>query len=277
MQKIYTILYRVVAFAKYYWRAQTKYDVHSPFVFDFIQNAFEEKKWYYTFGTLQDLRYELEASNEIIEVTDFGAGSQVLPTKKRKIGAIAKSSLSSPFFCQLLFSIVQWQKPKNVLELGTSLGLSALHLAAGSRDTDIYTLEGCPNIAHVAQTNFDTFDAKNIHLIVGRFDLTLQPTLETVKTIDLAIIDGNHQKQATIDYFEQLLKHIPTDACLIFDDIYWSKDMEAAWQYIKNHPSVTISIDTFQYGLVFFRKEKIEKEHFTLIPAYWKPWRMGFF
>ncbi|WP_304157534.1 hypothetical protein [Mesonia mobilis] len=36
-----------------------------------------------------------------------------------------------------------------------------------------------------------------------------------------------------------------------------------SWQEIKNHPEVTVTIDTFYWGLVFFRKEQ-EKEHFKI-------------
>ena len=80
---------------------------------------------------------------------------------------------------------------------------------------------------------------------------------------DLIFFDGNHQKEATIDYFEQCLQHIHNDSVFIFDDIYWSKGMKQAWQHINEHPSVTISIDTFYWGIVFFRKEQ-KKQHFTI-------------
>jgi predicted O-methyltransferase YrrM len=185
--------------------------------------------------------------------------------------------LSRPFFCQLLFSFVLWQKPKKVVELGTSLGIATLHLAKADKNVAITTLEGCPNIAQVAQDNFDLLHAKNVEIVVGDFEKTLHPTLQQLGQIQLFVLDGNHQKEATLRYFEEGLKYSDETTCFIFDDIYWSKEMTEAWEAIKAHPQVTLTIDIFQYGLVFLRSEQVEKQHFTLIPSYCKPWSMGFF
>ena len=56
---------------------------------------------------------------------------------------------------------------------------------------------------------------------------------------------------------------ITNNSVWIFDDIHWSQEMENAWLTIKNHPKVTVTIDTFQWGIVFFRAEQ-EKEHFVI-------------
>ncbi len=79
----------------------------------------------------------------------------------------------------------------------------------------------------------------------------------------LLFIDGNHQKEATLAYFEKLLPTVHNDSVMIFDDIHWSKGMEEAWEIIKQHSEVRVTIDTFQWGLVFFRREQ-EKEHFVI-------------
>ena len=81
----------------------------------------------------------------------------------------------------------------------------------------------------------------------------------------LIYFDGNHSKKATLAYFEILLSTATNDSVWIFDDIHWSKDMEEAWKIIQNHPKVTVTIDTFQWGLVFFRQEQM-KEHFIINP-----------
>jgi predicted O-methyltransferase YrrM len=110
--------------------------------------------------------------------------------------------------------------------------------------------------------SFNNFKLNNINVVIGNFSNTLPEKLEN-KTYDLIFFDGNHQKEATIDYFEQCLLHIHNDSVFIFDDINWSKGMQEAWQHIKEHPLVTISIDTFYWGIVFFRKEQ-KKQHFTI-------------
>lgn len=271
------VIYRIIAFIKYFWRAHTKFNVHSPFVFEFTQNVLDDTKWYYSFNDLQKLRNQLLSVDEEIEVTDFGAGSQVIKTHRRRIKDIAASSLSHPFYCQILFSIVHWLKPKNILELGTSLGVSTLYMAKANQEAEVHTIEGCPNIAAVAKRSFEVLRASNIQQHIGNFDEVLVPVLNKMQTVDLMVIDGNHQKEATLRYFEAALKYSTPNSCFIFDDIYWNKEMTQAWEIIKQHPKTKLSIDIFQFGIIFLREEQIENEHFTLIPAHYKPWSMGFF
>jgi hypothetical protein len=49
----------------------------------------------------------------------------------------------------------------------------------------------------------------------------------------------------------------------IVNAIHGSKDMEEAWDFIKNQPKVTVTIDTFYLGFIFFRSEQ-KKEHFVI-------------
>ena len=79
----------------------------------------------------------------------------------------------------------------------------------------------------------------------------------------MVYFDGNHQKAATLEYFQHCLQFVNNESFFIFDDIHWSKEMESAWEEIKKHPKVKVTIDTFQWGIVFFRKEQ-EKEHFII-------------
>jgi predicted O-methyltransferase YrrM len=296
-------------FFRFYWRAKTQYNVHSPFVFEFVQSVLEDDRAFYVFHETDVLRAELLSSSETIDVEDFGAGSVVDGLKKtRKIKSIAASALSPAFQCQWLFRISELYKPLTVIELGTSLGISTLHLAEGApRSAKIYTLEGSPEIARLARRNFDwfydtfrktglkhndpevlnfekyahnfstEFEKNKIDIIVGQFDATLPQVLNSIQTLDLAFIDGNHRRLPTLDYFHQCLEKATDSTILIFDDVHWSEEMEAAWAEIKAHPRVRLSVDLFWCGLVFFRNENREKEHFDLIKARFKPFSMGFF
>ena len=296
-------------FIRFYLRAKTQYNVHSPFVFDFVQSVLEDDRAFYVFHETDILRGELLASKETIEVEDFGAGSVVDGLKKtRKISSIAGSALSPAFQCQWFFRIAELYKPLIVIELGTSLGVSTLHLAEGApRSAKILTLEGSAEIARLARRNFDwfydtfrktgmrhndpdvlnfdkyahnfstEFEKNKIEIVVGRFDDTLPKVLKSIKTLDLAFIDGNHRREPTLDYFEKCLEKANDNTVLIFDDVHWSEDMEAAWTVIKAHPRVRLSIDLFWCGLVFFRNENREKEHFDLIKARFKPFSTGLF
>ncbi len=198
----------------------------------------------------------------MITITDFGAGSKVFKNNKRKISAIAKNVGISKKRSELLYQITQYFELEQVLEIGTSLGIATASLALANQNSKIITLEGCKETAKIAQNQFNKFGFKNINIKIGDFKDTLSKAVEN-KKYDLIYFDGNHQEKATINYFEQCLTTIHNESIFIFDDIHWSEGMEKAWNYIKNHKKVTVSIDTYQWGIVFFRKEQ-PKEHFTI-------------
>jgi len=211
--------------------------------------------------SITGFRNALLNNKKSIVVTDFGAGSKVFKSNQRKIATIAKTAGISTKRGALLLEISRYFNIKNTLEIGTSLGIATTYLGYDFTTT-VTTLEGCPETAKIAQNQFDLFNFKNIKLHVGNFNETIPKALKNQK-YDLIYFDGNHQKSATISYFEQCLKAIHNETVFIFDDIYWSKEMEEAWNYIKNHKKVSVSIDTFQWGIVFFRAEQA-KEHFII-------------
>lgn len=238
--------------------------VHSPFVFGFIRDVLNDKKNYSCYASVEQKRKELLSNETIIEVEDFGAGSSVIKTNKRVIKDIASSSLKPKKYAQILFRIAQYYKPKTILELGTSFGISTAYLAFADHIPDVYTCEGASSIAAIAKQNFEKLGLKNIHLTEGDFANTLSPLLAKLNKIDLAFIDGNHRKEPTLNYFQQLLNHSTGSAILIFDDIHWSAGMEAAWELIKQHPAVNLTIDLFFIGIVILSPDINHKQHFSI-------------
>ncbi len=270
------MLQHLLRFIKYYFRAQTKYNVHSPFVFDFVQNVLEDDRLFYAFSEVEAYRSWLKANPTKVEITDFGAGSQVTPQKVRTVASLAKYSANRPYACQLFFRLIQHYKPKTLLELGTSLGVSTAYQAKAAMDSRMLTIEGCPNVAHHAEETFRYLKLENVALLQGRFDEMLPVSFKELGRLDYVFVDGNHRKEPTIRYFEKCLEHAHEGSVFVFDDIHWSAGMEAAWEEIKAHPKVSVSLDLYFFGVVFFRKEQQVKEHFTLIRYLWKPWRIGF-
>lgn len=253
-------------YLKYYLTASNGkgHGIHSPFVFDFIKNVLNDKTKYESYDVIEKVRKKLKADKRVIEVEDFGAGSLALPSKQKQISDIAKAFLKSKKFAQLLFRIVKYYKPKSVVELGTSLGITSAYLAKGNNSSQLITLEGSESTAAVAAENFKSLGIENIQLETGNFDNTLPNVLSNLEKIDLAFVDGNHRKDPTLNYFYQLINHSTESTILIFDDIHWSKEMEEAWKEIRQHPSVTLTIDLFFIGVVFFRTDFKAKQHFVI-------------
>jgi len=238
--------------------------IHSPFVFDFVTHVLNDAVNYECYDKIESLRQQLLTDKAIIEAGDFGAGSAVIPSAKRKISAIAKSSLKNKKFAQLLFRIVKYYKPETIIELGTSFGITTCYMACANKNSRVYTLEGSKPIADIASRNFAKAGFQNIKLVRGNFDQTFPDILSEIKKIDLAFVDGNHRKKATLDYFSLLQNKSTSGSIFIFDDIHWSYEMEEAWKEIQGHPSVTVTVDLFFIGLVFFNPDFKVKQHFTI-------------
>lgn len=250
-----------------YWLTASNgkgHGVHSPFVYDFINNVLNDKREFDSFHFIENIRAELKDNHKEINVPDFGAGSRMQLNNKRKISAIAKSSLKPKKFSQLLFRIVHYYKPQSILELGTSLGVTTSYLSVANPSSQIITMEGAPEVAAVAKNNFNQLHLSNIKVIEGNFDDNLPLVISELSSVDFVFIDGNHRKEPTLNYFYELLRITERTTILVFDDIHWSREMEAAWEEIKAHPSVTLTIDLFFIGLVFFRIEQKVKEDFVI-------------
>jgi predicted O-methyltransferase YrrM len=238
--------------------------IHSPFVFEFVTKVLSDKMQYPAYEMVENLRTRLLKDHSMLAVEDFGAGSATDKTDRRAIASIAKNAAKPSKFGQLLYRMVQYYRPQNILELGTSLGISTSYLSLAKPDSNLFTMEGAATIAERARQNFDTLNLQNILLIEGNFDQTLSSALLKMREVDFAFIDGNHRREPTERYFENLLPAINNNSILIFDDIHWSSEMEQGWQSIKDHPSVRCSIDLFFTGILFFRGEFKEKQHFSI-------------
>jgi len=257
------MLFQIKSYLKFLWKSKNEHGVHSPFVFNLLTKCFYDTKSKPEYAILKNYRKSLLKNNNFIEVTDFGAGSKVFKSNKRQISKIAKTAGISPKRAELLFRVTSYFKPEHILEIGTSLGLATSALALGNPKAKIITLEGCPQTATVAKNHLENFDCKNVDTIITEFENFLISTNLQATDYDLIYFDGNHSKKATLAYFDLLLTTIKNDSVWIFDDIHWSPEMEEAWEVIKKHPKVTVTIDTFQWGFVFFRYEQ-EKEHFVI-------------
>lgn len=256
----------LLKYLQYYFTASNGkgHGMHSPFVFEIIAKILNDKTVYPEYEKVEALRNQLLNDSTLLEVEDFGAGSVIDKKSKRTISSIAKNAAKPKKFGQLLFRMVKHYQPATILELGTSLGITTSYLSLAKPDARLITMEGSKKISEVAKKNFQNLGLKNIELVEGNFDNTLSSVISQLSSIDFAFIDGNHRKEPTEIYFKKLLAKTNNNSILVFDDIHWSCEMEAAWETIKKDAAVTCSIDLFFIGIVFFRKEFKDKQHFTI-------------
>lgn len=269
-QTMYSVTQLAKKFASYWLHASNGkgHGIHSPFVYDFVRNVLMDKQIYPCYKNIESIRKKLKRNSDLLTIQDFGAGSRVNSERKRSVESIANAALKPKKYAQLLFRIAHYYQPKELLELGTSLGVTSSYLATANPNSVLHTFEGAPAVANVAAANFKNLKIQNIEQVLGNFDNTLPTFLQShfanAQKLDFAFIDGNHREEPTVAYFHQLLPYVHEHSILIFDDIHWSEGMENAWNQISADPNVTLTIDLFFIGLVFFRKENKEKEHFTI-------------
>jgi len=257
--------YLAKSYLKYLFRARFKkgYGLHSPFVFNLVRELVYCKWPFYAFKKINNHRKKLMISRKTIQMCDYGAGSSTFHSMERTVSGLVRHSSIGIKYGEVLFRLVNEFKPQNIIELGTSIGMSTCYLALPNKQCKVYTIEGCENTAMVARNTLNSLNCENVELITGQFQDVLPGLVGSFDHLDFVFFDGHHDKQATLDYFNICLLKANNGSIFVFDDIHWSKGMEEAWEIIINHPAITVSIDLFQIGVVFFRKE-CQKQHFVV-------------
>ena len=274
--------YSLKQYLKFLARSKNQHGVHSPFVYDLVTQCFYDSAYYHDYDWLSKFRRELAQSKAIIKVTDLGSGSRVGQLKKssKKVQSMLHHAGASKKRQGLLYRLGAYFKPAQILELGTHLGMGTTALCLGAKPKRLITVEGCPETAQYTQNNFVRWGSNNpelsaIELINNNFEdfLNVFQDLQDFQdsktahsaqaTFDLIYLDGHHDGPATLRYFESLKKYTHEKTILIIDDIYWSKGMSAAWQQIIKDPKVSVSIDSFFCGFLFFHPTQA-KENFVI-------------
>lgn len=253
-------LYSFKQYLGFLRKATNQHGVHSPFAYDFLTKCLYDREKYSAYAKLENYRNSILNDQKTIKITDFGAGSRVFKDNTRKVSDLGKNAGANLKRMRLLYRVTTYFQSKNILELGTSVGLATAAFGL-AKTGKVISVEGCAEIAKVAAQKLELLKISNIHLKKAIFTDFFKQNLANKH--DLIYFDGNHSKKATLSYFETLLPTAHNDSVFIFDDIYWSIEMTEAWESIKQHPKVRVTVDCFWLGFVFFRREQ-EKEHFKI-------------
>lgn len=237
--------------------------MHSPFVYNFMTEVLGNQQSISSVLNNKIVKYYTNLSNNINFINNAGAGSIAHERKDINISKFIKTVGLPKKYGTLLENIVEHYQCTNTLELGTSLGISTSYLALNSNNK-VISIEANKDIYQLTKCAFTKLKIDNVQLINAYFDDVLLDVCKQNTPFSLVFIDGDHTKKATINNFNTIKPYLNKDSIVILDDIYWSKEMTQAWHEIREDLDVSISIDLFRVGLLFFRKEKLKKEHFTL-------------
>lgn len=263
-----------IRFLQFYGKASTVFDLHSPLAYSFANAVLEDRRHFYVFSEAETLRREMIRDLSTLQVEDFGAGSTILKSRERTISDLAKKVATPPLFCRWLFHIVRFGHPSAMLEMGTSLGISAIYQSAAAPHAKFITLEGCEQTAQVAKKAFKRVKCK-AELLTGRFDQQLPRALAGLGRLDHLYLDGDHSLEGTLRYLELCMPFTHPGTIWVIGDIHWSAEMETAWDRIRAMPGVQMTFDLFGMGVVLFKPVTPKAAHFAVVPSLWKPWRRG--
>lgn len=254
--------HQIKSFIGYWLNAVDKHSLQAPYIYDLYTKVIKKDADKDIFNEIETVRHQFENSNKKIEIDDLGAGSKVTANSTRAISSIASKGITTPKFCRLLYRLIQHLEARNIIELGASIGINTLYLAH-KETAKVTTFEGVPSLCAISKEVFRELNKQNITLLEGNINETLPEFIAHSTPIDLAFIDANHHFDATMNYFNLLSKKAHNASCFVIDDIHWSEEMEKAWTQIKNHYAVTLSLDLYQMGIVFFNPD-LRKQHYVL-------------
>jgi predicted O-methyltransferase YrrM len=274
MPQISTLLYHRLSF---FWHARTRHDVHSPFLAEFVEKVVEDERWFYAFSAIEKVRQHRRSHDkELIKPSGFGAGSQFATQPTIHAGTLLHRSAVPPSTGRQLFRLAHWLQARRILELGTAQGVSAAYLAAADRRAKMISIEGHPPLAERAALFLQSLDLHNVQVINDDFDSALPAALHTLGLVDLLFIDGDHRGEKVMHYAERCLNYCTKKTVWVIADIHWSHSMHEAWKKLQKLPGVSFSVDLFHLGIIFFHDlHQGKPQHIALVPAHWKPWRLG--
>ena len=113
------MFHKITSFFCFIIKSKNEHGVHSPFVFYLITSCFYKTKSKNYLTIFLDYKKELSKNNSLSEISNFNFMSNFLLSHKRKRSRIFKDSEISNKRARLLIHLIQYLKPKNILEIGT--------------------------------------------------------------------------------------------------------------------------------------------------------------
>ena len=249
-------------FIRHWLHAVDAHSLHAPFLYRLYTSCIKHDTPQKQCDSIEHLRRQLLENTAFIPVEDLGAGSQHPGGSHRRIKDIARASLAPAHLSRLYCRLAEYLQCTTLVELGTSLGINTLYLGT-CKNATVYTFEGRSSIATTARHCFQKAGARNIQLIEGNIDNTLPSFLNNDLQIDFALMDANHRHAPTLDYFSQMLSRFHDKSVVVVDDINYRREMNRAWKDMIAFPQVTLSIDMFRTGILFF-DPSLNKQHVVL-------------
>jgi len=219
------------------------YGIHSPFVFDLITEVIEEQKPYYCYEPLHAVRLQLLQNPHKVNVHN-----RTLSIKK----AIKTYSFTEGED-RLLFRLANRFQPKKILIFGSNFGLTPLYLTAYSKDSVCIIIEPEPSISAIADEYLKKYATASVVLHNNCKEIPAH--------LDFIVWDNSF----TMSKFESFLSHISDNSVMVIAGINASSENRKVWKAVCVHPKVTVTIDFYRFGVVFFNPKYHQKTYQSVV------------
>jgi len=248
-------------YLQYRSTAKGKQGLHSPHVFQFYNTVVKFKDSIQT-RVPDELYKYIRRDRTVLPESLFGAGSK---QQRKTISAqqLLRRSSTNLRWGRFLFQMSKFYGGNIILELGTNIGSGSAYLASGNSEANIFSFDGEIDYLTYAAKRLEDFNIRNVKLIEGDIKQTLPFELRRLNQIDMVYIDADHTYEATQFFFNLIKAHLHSKSVVILDDIYWSEGMTQIWTELCEREDVTVSIDLFFKGILFF-DPKLSKQHFRI-------------
>ncbi|MCC5937668.1 MAG: class I SAM-dependent methyltransferase [Lunatimonas sp.] len=200
---------------------------------------------------IEEVRRKHLGDNHFLEIVDYGAGSKRMVSNSRRVGQVARVSSSRLSYNLLYQGLCSLTPANTVIELGTCLGITTAYLAQVTSGR-VFSFEASDALLQIARRTVAAYP--NVTLVPGNADFTLPEALGSFSSVDFCLLDANHTYDATVRYAEAVWPLLHEQSVLVIGDIHWSKEMNKAWNEIRRLPGVTLTMDFFECGVLFFSK-----------------------
>jgi len=265
-------LWQILEGLRFYFQASTIYNIHSPLLSSILESIYLSDDLQQPTSQKQ-YRNTLRKSQVIIQ-EEVGAGS--MSSDQNTIAKAIKYSSSSYRKSSFIAKIAQAVQAKNILELGTNLGMTTAVLSYYNPTAEVHTVEGNAQLLLKAKAFFNQSQLNNIHTHCHYFHDFLNSDFDTLRP-DFILIDGDHSYQSTLDYYKIIREKSPNQVCIIFDDIRWSRGMFKAWKEISTKSNATLIVDFYNMGMLLYSSKTNDQINYKIINQRLKPFNLGLF
>ncbi len=269
---------------KFYLEALTINRIHSPLYFELCSQILDLSKEYARDHIIEQRRTALLNDDTEIAFFDLGAGSGgIKPTDQTRtsIKAITKKATSPIRKCRLLRNLILYFRPKQILEVGTNLGIMTAYMHHTSPSTPIVSVEGIQPIFKYAKETIKLLSIEeSVELYHSSFESFFKDEIEKIQQSDFVFLDGDHTYDGTLNYVKKMWvsgdEMLSRRKVIVIDDIYWSDGMYQAWTEISKWKGCN-TLDLYQLGVVIISDDLAEPKNLKCVTRLAKPWQLGLF